>query len=586
MFVYRFAIVMAFATYLLILSGGSVHGTGSSLACPDWPLCHGTAFPVMEGGVAVEHSHRLAALTVIVLTLAIAALHTRWATPMQRRLRPFGWLAALVVLLQAALGGITVLLRLPTAVSTAHTANALLFFMVILYIAVRARPAGAAYPAPPALRPTAVRLALITAVALFFQMVLGGLVRHAGAALACLDVPLCRGAIWPHAHPLVLLHVVHRLNALVVAGLVVASSVVTFRAAPDRPGMRALAVIAPVLVAAQIALGIRAIKSFLDFATVEAHLGVATALLALELLVVLRGRPELAPGRFGLRWLVELIRLTKPRITALVVVTFAGGVWLARGSHGEIAGWRVVATLIGAALLVGAANTFNMYLERDVDALMERTRGRPLPRGTVSPEAALVFGTALASSALPLLLLAGNLLTGLLGLLALASYVGVYTPLKRRSPAALFVGALPGAIPPLMGWTTVTGRIDGPGMGLFAILFLWQIPHFLAIAIYGAADYARAGFKVMPLEVSTRATRATVVVSSLALVAATMLLQPLRVAGSHYAACAVLLGALLVGWSAAGLRRAAAGAWARSLFLFSIVYLTLLFVALAADRVA
>jgi protoheme IX farnesyltransferase len=286
------------------------------------------------------------------------------------------------------------------------------------------------------------------------------------------------------------------------------------------------------------------------------------------------------------------VRLTKPRVTGLVVLTFAGGIWLAPGAHGgahgsgyeAMAGWRVLCTLLGTALLVGASNAFNMYLERDIDPLMARTRDRPLPRATVSPEAALAFATTLACAALPLLLIAGNLLTGLLGLLALATYVGVYTPLKRYSGAALFVGAVPGAIPPLMGWTAVTGHIGAQGLGLFAMLFLWQIPHFLAIAIYGAADYARAGFKVLPLEISARATRTTIVVSSLALVAVTILLEPLGVAGTRYALCAALLGAVLIGWAAAGFRRAAAAAWARSLFLFSIVYLTLLFVALAIDR--
>jgi len=160
----------------------------------------------------------------------------------------------------------------------------------------------------------------------------------------------------------------------------------------------------------------------------------------------------------------------------------------------------------------------------------------------------------------------------------------IYTPLKRRSAAALFVGAVPGALPPLMGWTTVTGHLDAPGLALFAVLFLWQIPHFLAIAIYRTADYARAGFKVLPLAISARATRATVVSFSIALVIATVLLQPLGVAGVRYVACALVLGAVLIGWAAAGLRRTATGTWARSLFFYSIVYLTLLFVALVVDH--
>jgi protoheme IX farnesyltransferase len=241
-------------------------------------------------------------------------------------------------------------------------------------------------------------------------------------------------------------------------------------------------------------------------------------------------------------------------------------------------------TLIGTALLVGASNTLNMYLERDVDPLMQRTRERPLPRASLSPETALSFGVSLACVAVPLVFLGSNFLTGILGLFALGSYIAIYTPLKRRSAIALFVGAVPGALPPLMGWTAVTGRLDAGGLALFAILFLWQIPHFLAIAIYRAADYARAGFKVLPLTISARATRVTIVTFSAALVLASVLLEPLRVAGLPYLVCAALLGAVFIGWAVAGFRRAAAGAWARSLFLYSIVYLTLLFVALVIDR--
>ncbi|HVV51628.1 MAG TPA: heme o synthase [Polyangia bacterium] len=292
-------------------------------------------------------------------------------------------------------------------------------------------------------------------------------------------------------------------------------------------------------------------------------------------------RPAALPSFPRLAWFPAVVQLGKPRITGLVIVTFVGGLWLAPG---QIATWRAIMTLVGTALLVAASNTFNMYLERDVDPLMERTRDRPLPRAALSPETALAFGTLLACAAVPLVFLGGNLLTGILGLAALGSYVAVYTPLKRHSASALFIGAVPGALPPLMGWTAATGHLDAPGVALFAILFLWQVPHFLAIATYRAADYARAGFKVLPLAISTRATRATIVLFSVGLVAATVVLQPLHVAGAVYLGCAALLGAVFIGWAAAGLRRAAENAWARSLFFYSIVYLTLLFVAIVVDR--
>ena len=578
--IHRLAVATAVATYLLILIGGLVHGTGSSLACPDWPTCYGTFMPKMEGGVLVEHSHRLAAGTVVILTLLLAGTLT-WAgrrDVLARRLRPFGWLAVALVFAQALLGGITVLLRLPTPISTAHTATSLLFFMTVLYIAVRSRPERVTAPA--AAPPMVARAALMAAAAVYVQMVLGGLVRHSGAALACTDVPLCRGSFWPHAHPTVLIQALHRLNAMAVAAVVLISAVVSFRQA-RRPITRALALLAPVLVGVQIWLGIRSVQSFLELVTVESHLAVATALLATLILTALTARPAVRPQFGGLAWLRGLIALAKPRITGLVVITFAGGLWLAPG---PIAHWRALMTLIGTAFLVASSNTFNMYLERDVDPLMERTRDRPLPRGILSPETSLVFGALLACFAVPLVFLGSNLLTGLLGLAALGSYVAVYTPLKRHSAAALFIGAVPGALPPLMGWTAVTGRLDAPGLALFAILFFWQIPHFCAIAIYRASEYARAGFKVLPARVSRATTLVTMVLFSVGLVAATLVLQPLHVAGTAYLACALVLGAIFIGWTAIGFRRGAAPSWARGLFLYSLVYLTVLFVALALGR--
>jgi protoheme IX farnesyltransferase len=394
-------------------------------------------------------------------------------------------------------------------------------------------------------------------------------------------VPLCRGSLWPDAHPTVQIQALHRLTGVAVALLVFASSIVTLRRAWGRTGLRTLALAAPVLVCVQIALGLHAVTSFLDLATVESHLAVATALLATQVLIVLRADPQTAPGRVSVGWFAAMVRLGKPRITGMVVITFLGGLWLAPG---DIAHWRTIMTLIGTAMLVAASNTLNMYLERDADALMERTRDRPLPRAIVSPEAALAFGAGLACVGIALVFLGSNLLTGLLGLLAIAGYVAIYTPLKRTSAAALFIGAIPGALPPLMGWTAVTGRMDAPGLALFAVLFLWQIPHFLAIATYRGADYARAGFKVLPLTVSVRVTRATMFAFSVVLVAVTIGLEPLRVAGPRYALCAALLGAGFIGFAAAGFRRAAENRWARSLFVYSIVYLTLLFVALVVDR--
>ena len=244
----------------------------------------------------------------------------------------------------------------------------------------------------------------------------------------------------------------------------------------------------------------------------------------------------------------------------------------------------MVFTLLGATAVAAGSAALNQWLEVEQDSKMKRTRHRPLPAGRMGAWQALGLGLSLSALGEAFLFWRVNDLTAYLGLAALISYVAVYTPLKKITSLSTLVGAVPGALPPLMGWTAVTGRLDAPGLALFSILFLWQIPHFLAIATYRAADYARAGFKVLPLAISTRATRATIVLFSIGLVAATITLEPLRVAGFGYLTCAAVLGAVFIGWAAAGFRRAAANAWARSLFFYSIVYLTLLFVALVIDR--
>ncbi|MCA3012209.1 MAG: protoheme IX farnesyltransferase, partial [Myxococcaceae bacterium] len=177
----------------------------------------------------------------------------------------------------------------------------------------------------------------------------------------------------------------------------------------------------------------------------------------------------------------DLASLTKPRLSGLVLFTTAGGMWL---SGAPLTWWSWLVALLGTAGTVGAANAFNCYLERDSDRFMARTAVRPLPQARLEPVVALGFASALALVSVPVLFVGVNALTGALGLLALTSYVLVYTPMKSRTHWAMVVGAVPGALPPLMGWTAATGRIEGPGLVLFAILFVWQMPHFIAIALF------------------------------------------------------------------------------------------------------
>ena len=279
----------------------------------------------------------------------------------------------------------------------------------------------------------------------------------------------------------------------------------------------------------------------------------------------------------------ELIALTKPGVTRMCLLTTLGGLMLAPVPFS----WPVcISAMLGTAACVGGANAFNMWLERDADARMSRTRRRPLPAGRLHPDQAVRFAWLLAIVGVAVLALGTNLLTAVLGALAIASYVLVYTPLKYRTPLALVIGAVPGAAPPLLGWTAATDSIDAPALVLFAILLVWQLPHFLAIALYRQDDYAKAGIKVVPVVRGVPIAKIQAVAWSMVLVPLSLMLVPLGVAGDTYMLVAFLLGSAFLGWAFTGLDDRAGVRWARGFFLASLVYLPALTIALVLDVVA
>lgn len=279
--------------------------------------------------------------------------------------------------------------------------------------------------------------------------------------------------------------------------------------------------------------------------------------------------------------LSALVELTKPGVTRMCLLTTAGGLALAPGEIGFLGG---LATIVGAALAVGGANAANMWWERDSDRLMSRTRKRPLPSGRLSADVALRFSALLSITSVVLLAIATNLLTAALAAFAIVSYVFVYTPLKRRTPLALVIGAVPGAVPPLLGWTAVTNALDPGGLVLFGILLVWQIPHFIAISLYRKREYARAGIRVVPVVRGDAVAKIQAVGWALLLVPLSLMLATLGVAGSIYLWGATVLGMGFVAWAFTGLDNAAGARWARGYFLASLAYLPGLTGALALDR--
>ncbi len=282
----------------------------------------------------------------------------------------------------------------------------------------------------------------------------------------------------------------------------------------------------------------------------------------------------------------DFIALAKPRILLMVLMTAAGGMWLGRrsGVGVPLTGTTGALALLGIALIVAGANTLNMVLERDIDKRMARTKNRPLPTGRMPLRSAVAFGVGTSVLAVPVLLISTNILTTFLAVLANLLYVFAYTPMKQRSHHALLVGAVPGAIPPLLGWTATTDRLDAAGLTLFAILFIWQIPHFLAIALFRRLDYARAGLFVMPNVRPIPQVKVSIVSWTLALVLVSLLLVPLKVAGGFYLVSAAAFGCAFLGSAVMGLgTKDDDMKWARSLFIASLLYLVALIGVLVLD---
>ncbi len=276
------------------------------------------------------------------------------------------------------------------------------------------------------------------------------------------------------------------------------------------------------------------------------------------------------------------IELTKPRITFLIVLTSAAGFCL--GSRGAANYLTFTHAMIGIALLSSGLATLNQFMERDLDGLMRRTENRPLPSGRLFPFEALWFGIALTLGAELYLALSVNVLTAVLGLTVITGYLFLYTPLKTRTSLSTAVGAFPGAMPPLMGWTAARGEIDVAAWVLFAILFLWQFPHFLAIAWMYREDYGRAGIRMLPVvEPDGRVTGQQIILYALMLVPVSLLPAFLGISGRFYLVAALTLGLLFLGSSIrAALSKS--NQHARQLLLASVLYLPLLFGVMVLNR--
>lgn len=282
-------------------------------------------------------------------------------------------------------------------------------------------------------------------------------------------------------------------------------------------------------------------------------------------------------------WVAVYADLFKARLTFLVLLTTLVGFYL--GFRGPVNYLLMLHTLLGTALLAAGASALNQLLERDYDAKMRRTQDRPLPSGRLQPETVLLIGAASAALGLIYLALAVNLTTSMIGAFCLVSYVFIYTPLKRVTWLNTVIGAVPGALPPLMGWTAARGEMSIEGWALFAILAFWQLPHFLAIAWIYREEYARAGFKMLPvIDPQGHRTGRQAVSHTMGLLPVSLAPFLFHLTGPVYLVGALVLGSIFL-WFAIQFSRHLTIQRARQLFYVSILYLPLLLVLMVLDKI-
>ena len=595
-------------TFVLIIWGAVVHNTESSLACPDWPLCYNQLFPQMKGTILIEHGHRLLATFVGILTICLVFFSSleRKKSADHLQLFKLSILALFFVIAQGILGGITVIYRLPTIVSTSHLGLSLVFFSTLISINHLAsskvitgfeRFNGISEEIKKFIqaewKPMMRHGVLFSLSLLFIQILLGAFMRHAGAgatcglgpsnSLLCMDFEKMGLTFWP-SMPEAQLHIIHRLFAIVVFIFISFFSIRIRHFFKGVSLIRFISLLPFVFISFQVFIGILTVAMRLSVIPTTLHLaGAALSLGTLWKLNLLLKEVEdsyFSGSRHSL--FSDLVDLTKPRLSLMVMVTALVGTLIAPE---KIYFFKAVLAFFLIAMVVLGAASLNCYIEREVDSKMIRTKDRPLPSKRMKPKTALIFGLILLIISIPSICFFINPITGILALVAAILYLYAYTPMKVRSELAVYVGAIPGALPPVMGWTAVTGKIDFMAISLFLILFIWQLPHFLAISLYHAEDYGAASIRVYPnLKRGEQITKFGIFFFTLILFGASLLPSLYSDASYIYTRAALVLSGLFLLYSAKGIifkqDEAMSRQWARNYFYGSLFYLPLLLGAL------
>lgn len=554
--------VLYVGTVLLLLVGAQLQVLKQALVCPDWPLCYGEFLPHTMSPAFYESLHRFIAGLVGVGSIA-------WAINRYKEIKIKSLLPLFLIILQSLLGWATFAYKLPTITTVLH----LVFSLIFLSSIEGTKHLDFDESLKPNWNPKLKDVVGFFLFLLLVQFFLGGILRKSSLLAQC-ESTMEFWECWklqsniPMAGSLSLMHrVLGILTTL--SGFFVFSYL-----AKNLPKWKWTGVVGNLLMLAQMLLGLTMGRSASREMIIWHFTTALCSFLVLLFLIVRLRRYEFHFfGKAVPTYLNDLMDLFKPKLTILVVVTLLVGVFLAPITMNII---LLFISLIAIWLQAAGSLSLNCYLERDADKLMERTKDRPLPAGRLAPSVAWNWGWGLIATGTIILFFTANALTAIVGLFSALSYLYLYTPMKLKTPYALYVGAVPGALPTLMGWTTVTNSVTGPGIYLFGILFLWQIPHFMAISLYRKKEYGMAHFLTFAQTHSFKFLRANILIYSIILMLFGMIPYFSGWRGEAYFYSSLMISVILIFFALLGWKKGVEENpynFARSYFLVTLFYL-------------
>ena len=583
------ALCAAICSLALLISGSVLRLTNTGLACADWPLCYSAVLPFERTGVVFDVAHRV--LTVLTGAGVLASTLLTWFWRAGASARRISATALALTVAQVLLGAVLVWAQLQTLDRVLHLAAGLAMFgcVAVLPAVLRQEPLTEAR----SVRTRAFQRSLAAlAVLVFVALVTGSLVSANGAALACgATWPLCNGGLFPNGGSLAFVQWMHRALSVLLA----LHAFGVWRRTRESGALVSSAVrrslnLALAGVLAQMALGIAMVLFERPAIVSTLHNAVGALTWAGALLATIGAAraplslPELTQKQKA-AWrqtLDDYVMLTKPKVVSLLLFTTLTAMFLTpRG----VPPWHLVLfTMMAGYLMVGAANAYNMWFDRDIDAKMGRTSLRPIPNGRITPARALVFSFTLLAASLLIYVLFVNVLAAALALLGFVYYTIIYTSwLKRSTWQNIVIGGGAGAVPPLIGWAAASGGLDLSALVLFLIIFYWTPPHFWALALMKQKDYAAAGIPMLPVIGTEEETARQMLIYSVGMFALSLILAPMGAMGLLYLAGAVALGVVFV-WYAWRVLRARTPKHVWGLYGYSLLYLALLFLLMVADR--